>query len=156
MPDKGPIDVHAHLITEAYIAAAKAAGHLRPDGMPDQYWPRWTACEHLDLTDRAGIQKAILSISSPGVHFGDAAARALAADVNDAAAAIVHAYPERFGFFASLPTPDVQGARRELPWAPDELGAAGIVLDDQQPRALPWRRPVRAIACACRESRPQL
>jgi predicted TIM-barrel fold metal-dependent hydrolase len=129
VPDTGLIDVHAHFTTEAYIAAAKAAGHLRPDGMPEQYWPRWTACEHLDLMDRVGVQKAILSISSPGVHFGDdTAARALATDVNDAAAAIVHAHPERFGFFASLPTPDVQGALRELLRALDELGAAGIVL----------------------------
>ena len=125
----GLIDVHAHFTTEAYIAAAKAAGPVRPDGMPEQYWPRWTACEHLGLMDRAGIQKAILSISSPGVHFGDdTAARALATDVNDAAAAIVHAHPGRFGFFASLPAPDVGGTLRELPRALDELGAAGIVL----------------------------
>ena len=129
MPDTGLIDVHAHFTTKAYIAAAKAAGHVRPGGMPEQYWPRWKACEHLDLMDRAGIQKAILSISSPGVHFGDdTAARALAADVNDAAAVIVQAHPGRFGFFASLPTPDVQGTLRELPRALDELGAAGIVL----------------------------
>jgi predicted TIM-barrel fold metal-dependent hydrolase len=129
MPGTGLIDVHAHFTTKAYIAAAKAVGHVRPDGMPEQYWPRWTACDHLDLLDRAGIQKAILSISSPGVHFGDdAVARALAIDVNDAAAAIVHAHPERFGFFASLPAPDVEGALRELPRALDELGAAGIVL----------------------------
>ena len=129
MRGAGLIDVHAHFTNETYIAAAKAAGHVRPDGMPEQYWPRWTAREHIDLMDRAGIQKAILSISSPGVHFGDdTAARALATDANDAAAAIVHAHPERFGFFASLPTPDVQGTLRELPRALDELGAAGIVL----------------------------
>ena len=129
MPNTGLIDVHAHFTTEAYIAAAKAAGHVRPDGMPEQYWPRWTAEEHLDLMDRAGIQKAILSISSPGVHFGDhTGARALAADVNDAAAAILHAHPGRFGFFASLPTPDVDGALPELHRGLDELGAAGIVL----------------------------
>ena len=129
MPDKGLIDVHAHFTTEAYVAAAKAAGHVRPDGMPEQYLPRWTADEHLDLMDRAGIQKAILSISSPGVHFGDdTAARALATAVNDAAAAIVDAHPQRFGFFASLPTPDLDGALREQRRALDELGAAGIVL----------------------------
>jgi 6-methylsalicylate decarboxylase len=54
VPGRGLIDVHAHFTTEAYIAAAKAAGHVRPDGMPEQYWPRWTAGEHLDLMDRAG------------------------------------------------------------------------------------------------------
>jgi 6-methylsalicylate decarboxylase len=129
MPDTGLIDVHAHFTTEAYIAAAKAAGHVEPDGMPERYWPRWNADAHLDLMDRAGIERAILSISSPGVHFGDdLAARNLTCEVNDAAAAIMAARPDRFGFFASLPVPDIEGALRELPRAVDELGAAGIIL----------------------------
>ena len=129
MPDTGLIDVHAHFTTDAYIAAAKAAGHGQPDGMPERYWPRWNADEHIDLMERAGIQKAILSISSPGVHFGDGkAATELAREVNDAGAAIVDAHPDRFGFFASLPVPEVPAAMRELRYALDELGAAGIIL----------------------------
>ena len=129
MPDTGLIDVHAHFTTDAYVAAAKAAGHGQPDGMPERYWPRWTAAEHIALMAEAGIQRAILSISSPGVHFGDdKAAAELAREVNDAAAAIVAAHPERFGFFASLPVPEVPAALRELRYALDELGAAGIIL----------------------------
>jgi predicted TIM-barrel fold metal-dependent hydrolase len=129
VPDASLIDVHAHFTTDAYIAAAKAAGHVQPDGMPEHYWPRWNAGEHIGLMERAGIQKAILSISSPGVHFGDdTAAGELAREVNDAAAAIVDAQPDRFGFFASLPVPDVDAALRELRRALCELGAAGVVL----------------------------
>jgi predicted TIM-barrel fold metal-dependent hydrolase len=97
--------------------------------MPEEFWPRWSATEHLSFMDRAGIGRSILSISSPGVHFGDdGAARALATEVNDDAAEIVAAHPDRFGFFASLPMPDVDGALRELPRALDELGAAGVIL----------------------------
>ena len=39
MPDARLIDVHAHFTTDAYIAAAKEAGHIQPDGMPEDYWP---------------------------------------------------------------------------------------------------------------------
>lgn len=38
MPDKTElIDVHAHFLTEDYVAAAQDAGHVYPDGMPG--WP---------------------------------------------------------------------------------------------------------------------
>ena len=125
----GLVDVHAHFTTDHYIAAAKAAGHVEPDGMPEDYWPQWSAAEHLDLMGRAGIATALLSISSPGVHFGDdIAARALARHVNDVGAEVVRAHPDRFGLFASLPTPDIDGALAETARAFDELGAAGVVL----------------------------
>ncbi|WP_328610696.1 amidohydrolase [Amycolatopsis sp. NBC_00345] len=125
----GLVDVHAHFTTERYLAAARAAGHLEPDGMPADYWPRWNAGENLDLMDRAGIATAMLSISSPGVHFGDdTAARELAREVNDAGAEIVRAHPGRFGLFASLPAPDTDGALAEAVRAFDELGAAGVIL----------------------------
>jgi predicted TIM-barrel fold metal-dependent hydrolase len=125
----GLVDVHAHFTTDRYIAAAKAAGHIEPDGMPEDYWPRWNAREHLDLMNHTGVAAAMLSISSPGVHFGDdSAARTLASQVNDAGAEIVRAHPGRFGLFASLPVPDTDGALAETARAFDELGAAGVVL----------------------------
>ena len=37
-------------------------------------WPTWSAEEHLGLMDRWGVATAMLSISSPGTHFGDDAA----------------------------------------------------------------------------------
>jgi predicted TIM-barrel fold metal-dependent hydrolase len=129
MSHGGLIDVHAHFTTEAYIAAAKEAGLLEPDGMPEAYWPRWSAEAHLELMRRHGIERSMLSISSPGVHFGDdSAAGELAQEVNDVAAGLVHAHPGQFGFFASLPAPDIDGSLRELPRALDTLGAAGVIL----------------------------
>ncbi|MEN2509864.1 hypothetical protein [Gordonia polyisoprenivorans] len=42
-------------------------------------WPDWSPRAHLDMMESVGIGRSVLSISSPGVHFGDdAQARDLA------------------------------------------------------------------------------
>ena len=121
------LDVHAHFVPEGYRAALRAAGHDQPDGMPAI--PAWTSEEHVAVLDRLGIGTALLSISSPGVHFGDdAAARALAREVNEDGRRAVERHPRRFGLLASLPLPDVDGALAELAYAFDVLHADGVVL----------------------------
>lgn len=125
----GLVDVHAHFTTPEYIASAKAAGQAEPDGMPEDFWPQWTVEEHLRLMDEAGIERSVLSLSSPGIHFGDdAAARSLAREVNEFCAGVVRKHPDRFGQFASLPLPDVDGSLAELAHAFDQLGADGVAL----------------------------
>jgi 6-methylsalicylate decarboxylase len=122
------IDVHAHFLTDRYVEAAREAGHVHPDGMPG--WPAWDAARHVELLDSWDIATALLSISSPGTHFGDdAAARTLSRHVNDAGAEIRRAHPGRFGHFASLPLPDVDGALTELERAVDELGCDGVTIE---------------------------
>ncbi|MFJ8981048.1 amidohydrolase family protein [Streptomyces sp. NPDC102282] len=124
----GLIDVHAHFITDSYVAAARSAGIEHPDGMPG--WPTWSVEQHLDLMDRAGIEKSYLSISSPAVHFGDdEAARALAREVNEFGAGVRVERPQRFGHFASLPLPDVEGSLAETAHALDVLGADGVAVE---------------------------
>jgi predicted TIM-barrel fold metal-dependent hydrolase len=121
------IDVHAHFLTPEYVAAPERAAHQVPDGMPA--WPSWSAQRHLDLMDQHGIARSVLSVSSPGVHFGDDfRARVLARTMNEAAAELVQDHPGRFGFFASLPLPDLDGALIELGVALDTLHADGVVL----------------------------
>ena len=122
------VDVHAHFVTPWYAVEAIAAGHVFPDGMPG--WPQWTPEAHLRLMDTHGIDQAVLSISSPGVHFGDdAAAAALARRVNDFAAETCAKWPDRFTFFAALPLPAVDAALGEIARGLDELGAAGVVVE---------------------------
>lgn len=122
------IDVHAHFLPDFYVAAAKEAGHQVPDGMPG--WPSWSVDSHLALMDAQGIETSLLSISSPGVHFGsDAAATALARLVNDFGAGLAADRPGRFGHFASLPLPDVDRALIELARALDELGSDGLAVE---------------------------
>ncbi|GGW09357.1 amidohydrolase [Streptomyces capoamus] len=123
----GMIDVHAHLLPGFYVEQATAAGHVHPDGMGS--WPAWSVEAHLELMDRNGIATAMLSMSSPGVHFGDdMAARLLARQVNEYAAELTRDHPGRFGVFASLPLPDVDGALEEIRFAFDELAADGVAL----------------------------
>ncbi|MER6135489.1 amidohydrolase family protein [Streptomyces sp. NPDC001815] len=123
----GLIDVHAHLLPDFYVQQATEAGHTHPDGMGS--WPSWSVRAHLDLMDRNGIETAMLSMSSPGVHFGDdKAARRLARRVNEYAAELTRDHPGRFGNFVSLPLPDVEGALEEIAFGFNELGADGVAL----------------------------
>ncbi|MGP3961005.1 amidohydrolase family protein [Nonomuraea sp. 3N208] len=123
----GFVDVHAHFVTDSYVRQASAAGHERPDGMAP--WPSWSAKEHLALMDRHEIATALLSISSPGVHFGDdAAARRLAREVNEYTAELARDHPGRFGSFVALPLPDVDGTLDEITYAFDHLDADGVAL----------------------------
>lgn len=122
------IDVHAHYVPDFYRSALEAAGHTRPDGI--KAIPEWSEDLALRAMDDLGVATAVLSISSPGVYFGDAgAAAALARQVNEEGARLVRAHPGRFGFFASLPLPDVAAAEEELRYALDVLHADGIVLE---------------------------
>ncbi|WP_405962125.1 amidohydrolase [Streptomyces sp. NBC_00723] len=121
------IDVHAHLLPDFYVQQATAAGHAHPDGMGG--WPTWSVQAHLDLMDRNGIETAMLSISSPGVHFGDdEAAGLLARRVNEYTAELTRDHPGRFGNFVSLPLPAVDGSLEEIAFAFDELDADGVAL----------------------------
>ena len=65
----GLVDVHAHFLPEVYADALTTAGVVHPDGMPAV--PAWSEASALALMDRLGINAAMLSISSPGVHLGD-------------------------------------------------------------------------------------
>jgi aminocarboxymuconate-semialdehyde decarboxylase len=79
--------------------------------------------------DDAGIDVALTSVSTPGVHTGDdARARALARRCNEFVAKMIQERPTRFGGFACLPMPDVDGSLAELSYALDTLKLDGVVL----------------------------
>jgi 6-methylsalicylate decarboxylase len=123
----GRIDVHSHFLPDFYREAATAAGHAQPDGIAEL--PAWTAAGHVAVMDRLGIATSLLSVSSPGVHFGDdGAARDLARQVNEEGRHAMEAYPGRFGLLAALPAPDVDGSIAEIRYCYDHLGVDGIAL----------------------------
>lgn len=124
--DPNRVDVHHHLIPSPYTSALHRLGIREVAG---RELPEWSPELSLGIMDRHGIEMAVFSVSAPGVHFGDdAAARTLARQCNEASAEIVRANPARFGLFASMPLPDVDGALEEAAFALDVLGADGIVL----------------------------
>jgi predicted TIM-barrel fold metal-dependent hydrolase len=121
------IDVHAHFLPDFYQEALTVAGYARPDGIPAL--PSWGEAKALAAMNRLGIGSALLSISSPGVHFGDRSkAVELARGVNEAGARIARNTPDRFGFFATLPLPEIEDSIEEARHALDELNADGVVL----------------------------
>lgn len=119
------IDVHHHVVPPDYARLLHDKG-IRPGGIP---LPGWTMPTAAKIMEANGIDTAILSVSTPGVWFGEVAeARLWARRVNEHAAEIVQRQPRHFGFFATLTLPDVDGAIAEATHALDVLKADGIVL----------------------------
>ncbi|HEY3161978.1 MAG TPA: amidohydrolase family protein [Vicinamibacterales bacterium] len=115
------IDVHYHGNSPGFIAAIKARNTGQTALM------NWTPAKALEDMDRDGVATSIMSTSEPSVYFGDAAAaRALARECNDYFARLVSDHPTRFGMFATLPLPDVDGALKEIEYAYDTLKADGV------------------------------
>lgn len=81
--------------------------------------------------EKAGITKSILSISSPGTHLipgSDDLALRLTRECNEFAAELKRQHPDKFGFWASLPLPDVKGSLDEIAHSFDVLNADGIAV----------------------------
>ena len=122
----GIINVHHHFLAPCYmdaIADKLAMGRGR------QRAANWSPAIDIEQMDAAGIALTIASIPIPGVWFGDIAmARSLARDWNEYAATAARDHPKRFGFFAAIAPPDVEGSLGEIAYAMDVLQADGISL----------------------------
>src|SRR3984957_9629201 len=117
------VDLHHHVMPDFYWEASNedgnAAGGINP--------PPWSLDSAIGYLDEARIDVAVPSISTPGVHFGDdAAARRLARQVNEYLANIKRDRPDRFGGFAVLPLPDVEGSLEQIEYALDVLELDGV------------------------------
>ena len=122
-PPRRRIDLHHHFAPPTWIAGVKGRPMLQPANT------RWTPAQSLDDMDRGGVAAAVVSITNPGLWFGDAAqSRTLARACNDYGAKLVADHPKRFGLFAALPLPDVDASLKEIAYAYDTLKADGIGL----------------------------
>jgi predicted TIM-barrel fold metal-dependent hydrolase len=116
------IDVHNHLVPPDYVAAIH--NKLPPLPPPSA---NWSLNKTIDDMDSAGVQTAILSITTPGLWLGDATASAkLARGCNDYAARLVADYKGRFGSFAAVPLPATDATLTEIAYALDTLKCDGI------------------------------
>jgi predicted TIM-barrel fold metal-dependent hydrolase len=121
----GRVDTHHHFVPAFYRDWLNERG-VDAGGLSI---PEWSAESSLALMDAQHIETAILSISTPGVEPGASAeARVMARRLNEHAAELVQDHPGRFGFFATLTLPKVDGALEELAYSCDELSADGVVL----------------------------
>ncbi|MGH6771406.1 MAG: amidohydrolase family protein [Xanthobacteraceae bacterium] len=115
----GRIDVHRHFVPPGYVV------DKRRTWLND----RSTISQQLEDMDKGGIALAVTTISVPGIDHNDAAAtRKFSRLANEFCAKLTADHPGRFGNFAYLPFPDIDGTLKEIEYALDTLKADGVFL----------------------------
>ena len=126
---RGLIDVHHHFVPRFYFLdnreriAAAAGGRMHPA------YASWSCEQTIAAMDELGVATAVLSLTTPGVWFGEVKTAAQTARrVNEYAADLARSHPGRFGLFAVIPLPDTASSLREIDYAFTVLKADGIGL----------------------------
>jgi 6-methylsalicylate decarboxylase len=120
----GRLDLHHHFGTPAWI---RMTNERKSQGY--QTWQPYTPAKAIEDMDRGGVTVSLLSVTTPGIWFGDKEqTRRMARELNDYGARMVSDYKGRFGLFAVLPLPDVEASLREIEYAFGTLKADGVGL----------------------------
>ncbi len=134
------IDLENHFITPAWLEALrtnegfptvdteKGLGFAPDAWMPLAVEPKLAdvAEGRLRIMDEAGVDYAVLSVTSPGAEqFAVEVAKEVARDANDFLAGVMRQHPDRFGGFASLAPKDAEWSAAELERCVKELGFSG-------------------------------
>jgi predicted TIM-barrel fold metal-dependent hydrolase len=102
------IDIHHHFAPPAWVAEVKGRPLLQPANT------MWTPEKSIEDLDRAGSAAAVISITNPGLWFGDnQTTNRIARACNDYGAKLVQQYPARFGLFAAMPLPDIDATLKK-------------------------------------------
>lgn len=121
----GRIDLHQHF-TPDFLREVMLGNNLAPTS---GVFPLWSPQIALDFMDEHGVGASVISISHPGVHFGDPRqAVDLARRSNEVGAMVSTRWPDRFGAFMTTPLPDVDPALAEIEYGFDTLKLDGICL----------------------------
>jgi 6-methylsalicylate decarboxylase len=113
------IDVHRHFVPPGYVV----------DRTRTWLNDRSTIAQQLEDMDKSGVALAVISVSVPDLEARDSAeARRFSRLANEFSAKLVADHPGRFGLFAYLPFPDVDGTLKEIEYALDTLKADGVYL----------------------------
>ncbi|HEY7191714.1 MAG TPA: amidohydrolase family protein [Vicinamibacterales bacterium] len=117
------IDVHHHFAPPAWVTAVKGRPLLQAANTT------WTPEKSIEDMDRGGVAASLVSITNPGLWFGDAPmTKQLARACNEYGAKLVQDHPTRFGLFAAMPLPDVDATLAEIAYAYDTLKVDGVGL----------------------------
>jgi 6-methylsalicylate decarboxylase len=124
------IDTHHHIYPPKYVGANLDRLLKDTSTLPAAAYTSWTPEFALNQMEKAGIETALVSMTSPGIWFddGDDPARTRARVCNEFGAQMIKDYPGRFGMFAAIPLPDADGSLKEIEYALDTLKLDGIGL----------------------------
>lgn len=130
---QGKIALEEHFTTDEYLEAVKP--WFICDG-PEQWEKAKTEMSditdlRLRLMDEAGIEKTILSLTSPTIQAILDVDKAISAAkrANDYIAGTIRDYKSRFESLAAVPTQDPDAAARELHRCIDEYGFKGALIN---------------------------
>jgi predicted TIM-barrel fold metal-dependent hydrolase len=113
------IDVHAHFTPPTFRTAGIAAGPM----------VGWSIQRQYEEMDKAGVSRALLSITTPGVTVEGEAGVRLSREANDYGAKIAGDSKGRLGLFVYVQHPDqTDAALKEIAYGLDELKANGVCL----------------------------
>ena len=123
------IDVHQHIYPKQFTKRMIDALIEDSPDFPSAMYLDWSVEKVLAMMEAHAIDTVIVSLTSPGLWFGDAAAaRESAREFNELAAQMMRDHKGSFGAFAPIPLPDEAGAFAEIKHALDVLKLNGIGL----------------------------
>ena len=121
----GAIDVHHHHQPPGLAGGGGGGAKGKGKGKGG---PGWTPALSLEQMDKFGIATSILSMTQMGdiLYDGTEKGRAAVRTGNEYGAKMMQENPKRFGLFASVPLPDIEGCLKEIEYAYDTLKCDGI------------------------------
>jgi hypothetical protein len=109
--DEWMIDTHHHIYPPEYTNANLRRIVEDSFGLPAAAYTSGSPKQALDQMDQANVRVAIVSMTSPGIWWGNGdEARKWARVCNEFGAGMARDFPGRFGMFAALPLPDTEGS----------------------------------------------
>lgn len=122
----GRLDVHHHFELPPAGGGGRGGGGRGGGGRGGV--SAWTPEQSLEQMDKFDIGFAMLSHPGDGDQVMDATEKGtmFARKINEFGAKIVSDHPQRFGLFAVLPMPNVDGTLKEIEYVFDTLKADGI------------------------------
>ena len=122
------IDIHHHFFSPTWVKRVEKANAIQPV-LGFDHFKNWTIDRDIEAMDRGNVEKAYLSVTQPGVWFGDVKETTyLARELNEFGAGMQQQKKGRYGLFAVLPLPDMDATLREIEYALDVLKADGVSL----------------------------
>jgi predicted TIM-barrel fold metal-dependent hydrolase len=113
------VDVHAHFTPPTFRTAGIAQGPMAG----------WSVEKQYEEMDKAGVGRALLSITTPGVTVAGDAGVQLAREANDYGARIAADSKGRLGLFVYVHRPDQpEAALKDVEYGLDTLKANGVCL----------------------------